>query len=156
MWELIIGGILATVGGMVSIWFQAKNARKIRMDEIIAEKKIVANNEAYIRTKRIESMLIQSYNMEDVRNKMQDYEEWFFTNCLFLPREFSNKWLTLKINVSKVCRMMKKIPFEVEKIIKLEGQLSRLVREAKDIIYKEMGLTRMKVENLPEENDINN
>lgn len=74
MIEVIIGGLLAIIGGMVATWFQAKNARRIRMDEIIAEKKIAANNEAHIRIKTIESMLIQA-TLKELKDKMYEYDE---------------------------------------------------------------------------------
>jgi len=47
MLRVIIGGLLAILGGFVATYYQAKKARKIRMDEIIAEKKIQASAEAF-------------------------------------------------------------------------------------------------------------
>lgn len=145
MIQVIIGGILAILGGMLSMWFQAKNTRRIRMDEIIAEKKINANNEAFIRIKTIESMLTQS-SLKETGSKMQEYEEWFFKSRLFLPGEFFNKWLALKFGISKANRIVIELPKDAEKLSQLEMNLTKIAREAIDEIYKEMKMPNIKTE----------
>ena len=145
MIQVIIGGILATLGGMVGIWFQAKNARRIRMDEIIAEKKIQADNEAYIRIKTIEAMLIQS-DLEEVKGKFYEYDEWFFNTRLFLPGKFPDKWLSIKSNLIKAIGLKRKLPNSTKELTELETYLSELKDEAIDEIYKEMKLSDMQIE----------
>ena len=145
MIQVIIGGILATLGGMVGIWFQAKTARRIRMDEIIAEKKIQADNEAYIRIKTIEAMLIQS-DLEEVKGKFYEYDEWFFNTRLFLPGKFPDKWLSIKSNLIKAIGLKRKLPNSTKELTELETYLSELKDEAIDEIYKEMKLSDMQIE----------
>lgn len=145
MIQVIIGGILATFGGMIGIWFQAKNARKIRMDEIIAEKKIQANNEAYIRIKMIEAMLIQA-DLDDVKSKFYEYDEWFFNTRLFLPGKFPDKWLSIKNNLIKAIGLKRSLPDSATELTKLEDYLDKLKDEAIDEIYKEMELPDMQIE----------
>lgn len=145
MLQVLIGGLLAILGGMVSLWFQAKNARRIRMDEIIAEQKIQANNEAYIRIKTIEAMLIQS-ELEDVKNKFYEYDAWFFNTRLFLPGKFPDKWLSIKSNLIKAIGLKRRLPDSATELGNIEAYLSKLKDEAIDEIYEEMNLRDMQIE----------
>ncbi len=145
MFQVLIGGLLAISGGMISLWFQAKNARRIRMDEIVAEKKIQADNEAYIRIKTIEAMLIQS-DLEEVKNKFYEYDEWFFNIRLFLPGKFPGKWLSIKNNLIKAIGLKRELPDSATELEELENYLSKLKDEAIDEIYKEMKLRDMQIE----------
>jgi len=154
MIQVIIGGILATLGGMVGIWFQARNARRIRMDEIIAEKKISVNNEAYIRIKTIESMLIQA-TLEEVKAKFYEYDEWFFNTRIFLPGKFPDKWLSIKSNLIKALGLQRGLPETANELSELEGHLQRFAKEAIDEIYKEMRLESIKIEKVPIKKKIN-
>ncbi|MDD5565898.1 MAG: hypothetical protein PHG31_03265 [Candidatus Omnitrophica bacterium] len=151
MIQVIIGGILATFGGMTGIWFQAKNARRIRMDEIIAEKKIQANNEAYIRIKMIEGMLIQA-GLEEVKEKIYEYDEWFLNTRLFLPGKFPDKWLSIKSNLINAIGLKKGSPDSAAELKRLDNFLVQLKDEAIEEIYKEMKLSNMQIEdsNKPE------
>jgi hypothetical protein len=45
---ILIGGILAILGGFFAQWLQAKYARKTRMDQIIAERAVDTYTEAYV------------------------------------------------------------------------------------------------------------
>jgi hypothetical protein len=145
MIKVIIGGLLATFGGMIGIWLQAKYARRVKMDEIIAEKKIAANNEAYIRIKTIESMLIQA-TLEQVKAKIYEYDDWFFNTRLFLPGKFPDKWLTIKSNIIIAIGLERQLPKTADELSRLENNLLRFVKEAIDEIYKEMKLKNMKIE----------
>lgn len=145
MIQVMLGGLLATLGGMIGLWFQAKNARRIRMDEIIAEKKIQANNEAYIRIKTIEGMLIQA-ELEDVKKKLYEYDEWYFNTRLFLPGKFPDKWLSIKNNLIKAIGLKRNLPDSATELTKLEAYLDKLKDEAIDEIYKEMKLSNIQIE----------
>ena len=145
MLQVIIGGLLAILGGMIGMWLEARNARRIRMDEIIAEKKVIANGEAYTRIETIASMLIQS-SYEDVNEKFCEYEEWFFNTRLFLPGKFPDKWLSIRAGVSKAVRLQKQLPKRADEFARLEDYVNDLANEAMDEIYKEMKLSRIKIE----------
>lgn len=145
MIQVMLGGLLATLGGMIGLWFQAKNARRIRMDEIIAEKKIQANNEAYIRIKTIEGMLTQA-ELEDVKKKLYEYDEWYFNTRLFLPGKFPDKWLSIKNNLIKAIGLKRNLPDSATELTKLEAYLDKLKDEAIDEIYKEMKLSNIQIE----------
>jgi len=144
MIEIIVGGILATIGGMVGIWLQAKSARKIRMEEAIAEKKVQINAEAYSHMKTISSMLIQA-SLEDTYKTIIDLEDWFFNARIFLPGKFPDKWLSVRNGLSKAKRLEGQ-PDKSEELTKLEQDLSEIAEEAILEIYKDMKLERIKID----------
>lgn len=92
MLQVLVGGLLAILGGILGMWIQARYTRRIRMDKITAEKKVNTNAEAYTRMVEIASMLRQSTN-EETYKKIIEYDSWFFSARLFLPGKFPNKWL---------------------------------------------------------------
>ena len=141
---VVLGGILSTLGGAIAISLQAKQARRIRMDELIAEKKIEANQQAYTRIKTIASMLVQS-TTKDVRSKMHEYEPWFFDSRLFLPGEFPNKWLSIRLGLDKLLMLEEKTPSTAEEATQLYMRLRDLAAEAIQEIYGEMKLKRLEV-----------
>ena len=149
MLEVVIGGILAILGGIAGVWIQAKYARKIKMDEIIAEKKIEVNQEAYNRIKKIEAMLIQS-TLEEVKKKFHEYDDWFFNARIFLPTNFPDKWLSIKSNLIKAIGLQRKLPETADELSKLEEGLRKLKDEAIDAIYSDMKLSTIKVEGIAE------
>lgn len=56
----MLGGLLAILGGLVATWIQSRNARKKRMEEITAERKVSANAQAYSHAKAIQSTFSQA------------------------------------------------------------------------------------------------
>jgi hypothetical protein len=147
MLPVVIGGMLAILGGIIGVSIQAMYARKIKMDEIIAGKKVEANNGAYGRIKTIEAMLTQS-ELEDVSNKFDEYDEWFFNTRLFLPCKFPDKWLSIKSNLIKAIALQRKLPDTADELMKLRNFLRKLKDEAIDTIYKEMRLSDMQIEGI--------
>ncbi|MDZ4383312.1 MAG: hypothetical protein U0937_01575 [Thermodesulfovibrionia bacterium] len=143
MLQVTVGGLLAILGGMIGMWYQARNARRIRMDEIIAERKVKANAEAYRRMKTIESMLIQA-SPEETLKKILDDEDWFFGERLFLPGKFPDKWLSIRNGLSKALRLQGRTE-KADELSKLEDELSKLAEEAILEIYEEMNIPRIKV-----------
>ena len=87
MWDTLLGGLLAILGGWSATWYQLRNARKNRMDEIIAERKVTANAQAYSYAKEIESSLIQNDPTETFQ-LILSREEWFFNNPYFFRAHF--------------------------------------------------------------------
>lgn len=149
MFEVIIGGILAILGGIAGVWIQARFALDIKMDEIVAEKKVQANQEAYSRIKTIEAMLTQA-TLEDVKKQFYDYDEWFFNVRLFLPDNFSDKWLSIKSNLIKAVGLQRGLPNTADELSKLEERLRKLKDDAIDAIYNDMKLSKIKVEGITE------
>ena len=144
-WGTLLGGILAILGGVLSIWFQARNARKIKMYEIVAEKKITANAEAFAYVKKIQSMLIQ-FPSKNVLKEILSLEEWWLKSRLFLPGKFINKWLGLREGVSKLAHLETSANINPQEAIELQKELDRLANEALKEIYNDMNLKEIKVD----------
>ncbi len=59
MWQTLLGGFLAILGGWFAIWYQLRNTQKNRMNEVTAERKVTANAQAYAYMKEVQSKLFQ-------------------------------------------------------------------------------------------------
>lgn len=147
MLKIILGGLLAILGGFFATWYQAKKARKIRMDEVIAEKKVTANAEAYAKMKDIASRLLQE-TFQNVLKVIIENESWLFENRLFLPGKFPNKWLSIRNNVYRAIEVEKQSPEKTNELVSLKNALINTANEAIDEIYKEMELERIEVEKI--------
>ncbi len=145
MWDTLLGGLLAIVGGWSAIWYQLRNARKSRMDEIIAERKVTTNAQAYSYAKDIESSLIQN-DLPDTLQRILSREEWFFNNRLFLPGTFPAKWLSARNDLHKLIRWQKDTTKSAEEKDALEERIRTSITDAILEIYKDMNLKRIEID----------
>jgi len=140
---LVLGG---AVGPTIVFLLQYKTAKRIRMDQVLAEKKIKADSEAYTKMKKLASILISEKEIIlSIKDFMKD-QDWFFENRLFLPGKFPNKWMTIRNGFVKLFMLEDKS----EEAKKIRGQLSKKVDEAIREIYKDVGASEIKVEPLDE------
>ena len=144
MWETLLGGALAIAGGWGATWYQARKARKIRMDEVIAERKVEVNAEAHSRMKRIEGSFLQQ-NLEDTLNLVMSHEQWLFDSYLFLPGRFGDHWLRIRNDLHKLVRWQGIKP--PDELTALDKQIEASISAAIDEIYKDTGLPRLDVRN---------
>ena len=144
MWDTILGGFLAIFGGWGAVWYQFRNARKRRMDELMADRKIEANAQAYSITKEIQSHLLQS-DTETTYQAIMSKEEWFFDNRLFLPGEFPAKWLSLRNDLVKLRRWEKTSSKTPEDLTALSTRIDSTAEEAIHEIYNDMDLKPIKL-----------
>lgn len=144
MWETILGGLLAILGGWGATWYQAKNARRNRMEELTAERKILANGEAYAYTKEIASALIQA-DIRDVASLIAQREEWFFRSRLFLPGTFPEKWLELRNVILKLARRETSDSASPKDIESFQQRAESLAEQAIEEIYKDMNLEKIEI-----------
>lgn len=142
MWDTLLGGLLAILGGWGAAWYAARNARENRMNEIVAERKVSANAEAYSNVKEIQSRFVQS-SPEDTLRRMMDYEAWFFSTRLFLPGEFPAKWLAVRNDLQKIARWQQDQSKTLIEKTQLSENISSTLTEAIDEIYKDMKLNRI-------------
>lgn len=145
--KILLGGVLAILSGFIATLYQAKKARKIRMDEVIAEKKVTANAEAYAKMKDIASRLAHG-TLQDVLRVIIENESWFFSNRIFLPGKFPDKWLTIRNNVDKAIKLQEQLPEKASELASLKDALREIANKAIDEIYKEMELPRIEVEEI--------
>ncbi|MGI0025419.1 MAG: hypothetical protein ACREA4_09795 [Nitrososphaera sp.] len=136
---------MAILGGWGAAWYQMRNARKNRMNEIIAERKVTVNAEAFAVSKDIEASLIQK-GVKDTLQRVLNQEEWFFNNRLFLPGNFPAKWLAIRTDLSQLARWLSDVNIETAEKVALETKIRNCITEAIDEIYKDMDLIRIKVD----------
>jgi len=147
--QLILGGLLTLLGGIIGIWFQTKFTKRTRMDQVIAEKAVDASNEAYIHMKDLEARLVQD-TLENTLAKVLEREKWLIKSRLFLPGKFPDNWFKIRNKLSKAVRLNQQISKggtqqEIDKLEGLEKQLRTLVEKAILEIYKAMNKKRIKV-----------
>ena len=144
MWDTIFGGLLAILGGWGAVWYQFRNARKRRMDELMADRKIEANAQAYSYTKEIQSHFLQS-STETTYQEMMSKEEWFFENRLFLPGEFPEKWLSIRNDLHKLLHLEKSPSTTTEEMVALSKRIDLTATGAIHEIYNDMDLKPIKL-----------
>ena len=142
MWQTALGGLLAILGGLIANWIQLRYTRRIRMDEIIAERKVTANAQAYSHMKEIEASEVQE-DTGSTREIMQKYEQWFFDNRLFLPGKFPEKWLLVRNDLFKLARWQTIDSKTPDELFGLEERISATISDAIDEVYKDMDLKRI-------------
>ena len=55
---VLIGGICSAIGGCVAVWYQAKKARQIRMEELRGEQQLEACKKALSLIENIQVFLV--------------------------------------------------------------------------------------------------
>ncbi|HEY9202131.1 MAG TPA: hypothetical protein VIQ81_11095 [Gammaproteobacteria bacterium] len=139
MLETLLGGLLAVLGGWGSTYFQLRYARKNKMDEVVAERKVEVNAQAYSHIKDIQGSFLQA-TTKDTNNLIYKYEQWFFDNRLFLPGKFPTLWLSIRTNLNKYARTEQTKDTESVELEKLNKKIHDDIKEAIDEIYKDMGI----------------
>jgi len=144
MWETLLGGFLAILGGWGAIWYQLRNTRKNRMDEVTAERKVTANAQAYAYMKHIQSSFIQQ-DIKTTLNAILSHEQWFFDNRLFLPGQFPEKWLSVRNDISTLSRWENTPSKTPEQLEEMDKRIEKNISEAIDEIYKDMDIKRIEL-----------
>ncbi|MCK4751986.1 MAG: hypothetical protein KAS75_00970 [Planctomycetes bacterium] len=152
---ILAGAISATFGGFFATLYQAKQARKIRREEIIGEKQVEICQQVATRIATLKSIPDQ-ISLEEASKYVYENETWFWDNCLFLPSKFRNKWLSIRLNLKKAVRRVNQIykleePSEKieEELGKLEDGIAKMIDEAESIILQEFKLPKIEVEKIP-------
>lgn len=145
MIELLVGALLAIIGGIAGQLFQARLVRRIRMDERIAERKIEANAAAYRHMKEIASSLTQKTD-EEVLEYMTIHEGWLFDNRLFLPGKFADKWLAIRNGLYQ-CRI-ERSNGRPDRLTSMQSRIGEIAEEALDEIYADMKMKKLSPESV--------
>jgi hypothetical protein len=144
IWLVVLGGVIAMVGGFFGTFIQARFARRIRMDQVIAEQKVEVNRGAYSRAKRLETMLTH-FTEKETYNKALEYEDWFWHNRLFMPGEVAQKWIEIRSALSKLAVRAQAGRRDPKEFARLEADANALIKEAITEIYDEMNLKALTV-----------
>jgi hypothetical protein len=148
--KIVLGAVFAIAGSVITQIIQANHARKKKLDEIVAEKKISACTDAYIMMKRVESVLATRNTItKDILHEALDFflldkEEWLLRSRLFLPGKFPSLWFAIRNDIAEAIRMETN---ETGSAAYLKKHFQDLVGEAIDALYLVLGLERIRPEN---------
>ncbi len=152
--QILLGALLVIVGGFLAIWYQAKKVRQIHREEIIAEKQIEANTEAFNRITDLRAVMLEN-TPEKVLQWISQNEKWFLDSRLFLPRNFALKWLSIAKYCQRLVRLntkLKQINDDmrkggiVDEMRECESHCTRLADEALDEIYRDMNISPIAID----------
>jgi len=112
----------------------------------MAEKQIEANAQGFNHITDLRS-LMQENTPEQVLEWIGQNEKWFLDSRLFLPRNFAQKWLSIR----KYCRRLVKLNTKlkemtdelrkggiIDEMRECESHCTRLAEEALNEIYRDM------------------
>ena len=151
---VLIGGLCAAFGGFVSMWYRAKRARKIKMEETIGEQSVEAYKKALSLITQVQGLLIQG-TQEDVMSFMKEHHEWFSNNIILLPHMFVDNWLSINAQLrqskgrDKVQAGMAdgdKRNKMIDEVRELGNSMSRLAEQAEMKIRGELGLPQVSIQ----------
>jgi hypothetical protein len=150
---VLVGGICSAIGGCVAIWYQAKKARKIRMEELRGEQTLEACKKALSLIGQIQTLLIQS-TTEDVLKLLYDNGEWFSMNQILLPHKFVENWRSIILNLKNKTffeQAARQRTDGIEHDKGINGATKtfdfsiKLAKEAEEILRKELNLPEVKI-----------
>ena len=143
-----------SLGGFLAIWYQAKKVRRIHREEIMAEKQIEANSEAFNRITDLRAVMLEN-TPEQVLKWIGRNQKWFLDSRLFLPCKFAEKWLA----IGKYCQRLVRLSTKLEQIndkmrkggimdemCEYESHCTRLADEALNEIYRDMNIPPIAIE----------
>jgi len=157
---VLIGGICSAIGGCIAIWYQAKKARQIRMEEVRGEQQLEACKKALSLIDQVQTLLIQG-TTEDVIKFLYAHGEWFSMNQILLPHTFVENWRSIRLNLCSVKRKddaQQKMTDHPERnkiindIVGTEEFARQLAREADEVLRRELGLKKTNIKRPNKEN----
>jgi hypothetical protein len=96
---VLVGGICSAIGGCIAIWYQAKKARQIRMEEVRGEQQAEACKKALSLIGQTRSLSKSQGTTEDLIKVLRDNREWFSMNQILLPHTFVENWMSIESNL---------------------------------------------------------
>lgn len=92
---VVVGGLLATAGGLTGAYLQARRTRQVRTDEVFAERQIDATQEALERLVSLNTYLA-TQGLAAADNLVTQYDEWFQARRLYTPAKVATIWVALR------------------------------------------------------------
>jgi hypothetical protein len=133
----LVGGVLAIVGAFAAGWIQKRATLRTRMKQVIAERKVSANADAYKYLKMIEHHLTE-HNDAAALQLVVSHEDWLHANRLFLPSSFAETWRSLRATLAWLADASASVDDESPGRLRL--QALRVVKEAMRGIYHDMDI----------------
>jgi len=150
---VLVGGICSALGGCIAIWYQAKKARQIRMEELRGEQQLEACKKALSLIDQIQTLLIQR-TTDDVIKFLYNNGEWLSMNQILLPATFVDNWRSIRLNLcnQQILEQAAKEKPDGEERSKVINEAvetweyaRKLAKEAEDILRKELNLPEVKI-----------
>jgi hypothetical protein len=132
-----VGGLLAIAGGFAANWFQMRITLRMRMNQLIAERKVSADADALKYLKLIESHLAEHSDAQALA-LMLGREDWLFGNRLFLPAGFAELWISLQTTLRWISEAPDEAARDFEDVHRLRVRALRYVKQAAQEIYHDM------------------
>jgi hypothetical protein len=144
-----IGGVCSVMGGCIALWYQAKKARQIRMEEVRGEQQLEACKKALSLIGQIKRSLLKR-TTDNTLKFLYDNDEWFSMNQILLPHTFVENWRAIMLNLNNMKLFeqavkealdgseTKKQP--VEDGVKTWEYTLELAKDAEEILRKELNL----------------
>lgn len=137
---VIVGGVLAVIGGFAGVWFQTIFASKRRFKEIIAEKMVEIYPEAIAKIFDLRCHIPQSSDSETLQF-IEDNLDWLKQNRAFLPQRIYDNWHEIRrISRQIVWHRNGELHLSLEEIKGLEKSRENLTDESEKLLLKNFDL----------------
>lgn len=140
--------IIALVSGVIGYLAKSSISEKNRKGEITAERKIKVAEEAYSKITRLEGKFFQEapVSIKSAKTEIDEQQEWFFTNRLFMPGDFANKWVQLRSLLWQLDALYSLGTKGIDRASEKESEVEQQIKAAINEIFKEIPAIPMKGE----------
>ena len=97
---ILLGALCAIVGSIAAKWYEIKTARKLKMEEIIGEKKVEAYQKLLPLLTYLQRLIIKDANGTTLKY-VEDNIEWLDNNRIVLPTEVYESWFEITLVQNK-------------------------------------------------------
>jgi len=105
---VLIGAVCSALGGSVAscvaIWYKAKKARQMRIEERAGEYQFEASKKALRLIRELRTALVKREH-ENTRQFYCDNGLWFSDNWMFLPAGFVEGWKSIALKLGELSRV---------------------------------------------------
>lgn len=133
----VVAGLLAIAGAFTANWFQARTTLRTRMNQVIAERKVLADADALKCLKLIENHLAE-HTEAGALALMLGREDWLSANRLFLPAGFAEVWIALQTTLRWLTEGPPGSGNDFEDAHRLRLRALRYTKRAAQSIYRDM------------------
>jgi hypothetical protein len=156
---ILVGGLCAAFGGFLAMWYQVKKSREIRREQIIAEKEVEVCSWAALQIYELQGKLMG--NLSNAIQFMDENNKFFMENILFFPKEFRDKWGSIRVNLNKANSLeeeIKKQPNNKKEaeLHCLQVYLDKLAKEAEKAILDKIRQPPINIERFSESTKVSN
>jgi hypothetical protein len=149
---VLIGAVCSALGGSVvscvAIWYKAKKARPMRIEERAGEHQFEASKKALRLIRELRMVLVKREH-ENARQFYRENGPWFSGNGMFLPDEFVEGWKSIALKLGELSLLDQALTERhdenhkseyIEKAIAIDASLANLAVEAENALRRAMGM----------------